>query len=188
MPKIFTAPNPLLRQISKPVIKLDKKALAVIRHLSAILGGGKPRGVGLSAIQIGKPLRIFCLYLPSSGNPDDEEKPILQRFIIHEILETSNALTLGPNQEKPLLEGCLSLPGVWGPVRRHEWVDVKYFTLNPKSYTLSERSERLSGFPARVFQHELDHLNGILFTDHSLKDNLPLYENQAENLVEISLR
>lgn len=196
MQKILTAPNPMLREISKPVTTIDKKNLAVIKQVAEILKQRKPRGVGLSAIQIGKPLRVFCTFLPPSGDPDDKQEPVLRTFINPEILKASKEKILGaktasPNQaltsqhQKPILEGCLCIPKVWGPVWRHTWTKVKYLTLNPIPYTLSERNERLSGFSARVFQHELDHLNGILFTDHSLKDKLPLYETKGDELVRI---
>lgn len=207
MAKIITTPNPILREVSKPIRKLDKKTLKIIRDVQETLTGGEnPKGVGLSAVQIGKPIRAFATYLPPSGNPDDEkQKPILKTFINPEIIETSKEKTLGeiitrkklsdgkpyPKIEnenaKPVLEGCLSIPGIWGPVHRHTWIKLKYFTLDAKRLTLTERSERYTDFPARVIQHELDHLNGILFTDHSLSDHLPLYESRNEELVKIDL-
>jgi peptide deformylase len=212
MSKIITVPNPMLREISKPIKSLDKKTLQLISDLESTLSQGEspksPKGIGLSGVQIAKPLRVFCTYLPPSGDPNDEkQKPIIKTFINPEIVKSSKKKTLGEKEIKgqklnvndkhnrPILEGCLSIPGIWGPVWRHQWVKLRYFTLkvNPEhsrkanTYTLSEHSERFSSFPARVIQHELDHLNGILFTDYSLKDNLPLYESRGEKLEEISL-
>jgi len=187
MKKILTVPNPILRQTSKTIQSIDRKTQRLIKDLGDTLQSRSPRGVGLSAVQIGKTLRVFAILLPPSGDPEDKEKPILQIIINPEIIEASPELTLGPNKEKPTLEGCLSIPGFWGPVYRHRWVTVKYSTLIPKPYALRKRSETLIDFPSRVFQHELDHLNGILFTDRSVKDNLPIYEAKGEKLEEVSL-
>lgn len=189
MAKIITTPNPILRQVSKPIPKLDKKTFKIIKDIQEMLQGDEnPRGIGFSAVQIGKPIRAFCTYIPPSGDPEDEkQKPLIKTYINPEIIEVSKEKSLGPNEEKPILEGCLSIPGIWGPVWRPKWVKLKYYTLDPKPYTLRECRERFPGFPARVVQHEIDHLNGILFTDHSIRDNLPIYESKNEELVEIKL-
>jgi peptide deformylase len=182
--KIITTPNPFLRQVSTPINKLDKKTLKIIREVQETLKAGEnPRGVGLSAVQIAKLIRIFCTYLPPSGDPDDKnQRPVIKTYINPEILETSKAKTLGLNKEKPILEGCLSIPGIWGPVWRHKWVKLKCQMENGKWQT-----KKFKDFPARVVQHEIDHLNGVLFTDHSLRDKLPLYESKDEELSEIKL-
>lgn len=182
--KIITTPNPILRQTSKPIASLDKKTLKTIQSLQKTLkNGDSPRGVGLSAVQIGKPIRALCTYISPSGNPlDKKQKPILKTYLNPEILKASKEKTLGPSKEKPILEGCLSLPGIWGPVWRHKWIKIKFQMENGKWKT-----ENLEGFPARVVQHEIDHLNGILFSDHSVKEKLPLYESKDEELVEIKL-
>jgi peptide deformylase len=196
MTKIITTPNPLLRQVSTPINKLDKKTLKIIHNVQETLKTEEsPRGVGLSAVQIAKPIRAFCTHIPPSGDPNDEkQKPVISTFINPQIIKVSKQKTLGPKKnDKPILEGCLSIPGIWGPVWRHKWIKLKYYTLDvypersrrAKSYTLRERSKRFSDFPARVIQHEIDHLNGILFTDHSLREKLPFYESKDEELVEI---
>jgi len=225
--KIITTPNPILRKISKPVVNLDKKNLAIVRDIQDTLSGSDhPRGVGLSGVQIGKTIRVFCVYLPKSGDPDDEKsQPILSTFINPEVVEVSKDKTLGPKKEKPILEGCLSIPGIWGPVWRHSWIRLRYTpflsknaggegdkfslaaTARPKAWQNDQRQNPMrakpsaakkisvakptekifSAFPARVIQHELDHLNGILFTDHSLRDKLPIYESRDNGLVEVEI-
>ena len=208
-------------------MNLDKKNLAIVKDIQDTLSGSDhPRGVGLSGVQIGKTIRVFCMYLPKSGDPDDEKsQPILSTFINPEIVEVSKDKSLGPKKEKPILEGCLSIPGIWGPVHRYEWVTLKWQNLTPSSQKRGARDKfaqpsrtrhsawptlhkvknfqdisldgkRISvasvthtfhAFPARVIQHELDHLNGILFTDHSLREKLPIYESRDERLVEIEI-
>ena len=107
MSKVITVPNPILREKSKLIKTLDKKSLKIIKDVENTLSQSEsPRGVGLSAIQIGKPLRVFCTFLPPSGNPDDDsQKPVLNTFINPEIIETSKQKTLGPDKKKPYLEG-----------------------------------------------------------------------------------
>lgn len=184
MAKIITVPDPILRKISELIEKIDKKTLKIIRDLESTLESSEsPKGVGLSGVQIGKPIRVFCTYLPPSGNPShQEEKPIIKTYINPEITKTSKEKTIGPDKKKPILEGCLSIPNIWGPVWRHKWVRLKWQTKEGRW-----QKAKFQHFESRVIQHELDHLNGILFTDFSLKDNLPLYEYQEEKLVEISL-
>lgn len=188
MSDILIVPNPILRKVSKPVEKLDKSALKIIKEVQATLTKDrKPRGVGLSAVQIGKPIRVFSTYIPKSGSFKNNEKLVLNTYINPKIVKSSKKLTLGKDKKKPFLEGCLSIPGIWGPVPRYQWIKLSYFTLDKKTLELIEHSNRFSDFPARLIQHELDHLNGILFTDYSLKHKLPLYEDQNGKLQEISL-
>lgn len=91
------------------------------------------------------------------------------------ILETSKEKTYGANPEDPFLEGCLSIPKVYGPVPRHTWVRVHFNEL--RDGTFHEVEQTYYGFPARVVQHENDHIDGILFTDYSKEFNLPLFKN-----------
>ncbi len=176
--KILTIPNPILRQPSLAVKLVDKKVLSFIKDLSATLERqDHPKGIGLSAVQTGKLWRIFLTYLPEKAGG----KPAVRAYINPEITTASKKLTLGPNPKKPILEGCLSVPKIYGPVYRHTWLKLKW--LDPTGQTLMAK---FSAFPARVIQHELDHLNGILFTDHSVKDNLPLYEDKDSELIRIS--
>lgn len=183
MAKIVTAPNEVLKTVSKPVEYIDKKVRKIIKEMETSLSEGKDfAGIGLSAVQIGKPLRILTTFLPPSGNPDDEtQKPQIQTFINPEITEFSKDQTIGPDKKKPILEGCLSVPGIWGPINRRKWIKVKWQT--PAG---EWKQEKFKNFPARVIQHEMDHLNGILFIDRSLKDKMPLYELNKEKLEEIS--
>lgn len=183
MAKIITVPNPILRKISQPVDISSKKSRRIIKEMETFLSAEKnPKGVGLSAIQIGKPLNVFCLYLPKSGNPQEKESYRLTSFINPQIIKVSKNKTLGPDKNKPLLEGCLSIPDIWGPVWRHHWITIKW---QDKTGTLNQTT--FSAFEARIIQHEYDHLRGILFTDYSLRDRLPLYEAEGEKLRQLSL-
>ena len=173
---ILQVPNPILRQKSKPVAHIDTKVIGFIQQLeSTLVNQDHPKGVGLSAIQVGKPWRIFCTYLP-------RPKPVIKIFINPQITAKSKVLTLGPDQNQPILEGCLSIPLIYGPVWRHQWIKLRWQMANGK-WTM----DKFSDFEARVIQHELDHLNGILFPDRSLRDHLPLYEDRSDQLTPINL-
>jgi peptide deformylase len=183
---IITVPHPTLRTQAQPVTQLDGKVLQFIRDLGKTLEATrKPQGVGLAAPQVDKRWRIFVTRLaPSTPNQNTtssktarEAAPVLRAFINPVLVAKSDQVSFGTNLEDPDLEGCLSIPGLYGAVPRAEWVELEYQEVVGDA--LETTRERFHQFPARVVQHELDHLDGILFTDHSLRYNLPVYR---ENL------
>ena len=174
MKKIITIPHPSLRKKSKPVTRVDKKLLSFVSELKETLYRKRnPKGVGLAAPQVNKLWRIFVTNI-------DE----IEVFINPKIVKESKEITLGPDEDDPVMEGCLSMPKLYGPVPRNTWVEVEYQFVDGDK--LSNKKERLEDFKARVFQHELDHLNGILFTDYSIEYNLPVYkESEKEKYEEV---
>lgn len=130
------------------VIVAMKKALAPEEH-----------GVAIAAPQIGESLRIFVIagkaFTRAEGRPDDDESiaPPDRVFINPEITRTSRATSL-------MSEGCLSVRGLYGSVRRHEKATVRALDEHGKAFTMHG-----SGLIAQIFQHEIDHLNGTLFID-----------------------
>ena len=180
--KILQSKDPLLRQNAKKVAKVDKKVLGVIKDLKDTLKVQKePEGVGLAAPQIGKSLRIFVAdykpSLPSNGKN-------FQRVVINpEILEISKSKTEdNKKSKKEILEGCLSLPYYYGPLKRAARIKVKY--LNEKG---EEVIETFESFDAQIILHEIDHLNGILFVDHILEEKKPLYKVEGDEWEEVEL-
>lgn len=164
MMAIIEIPHPTLRQKAEPISKVDKKLLTFIAELQSTLKATKkPKGAGLAAPQVNKLWRIFATQV---------KEPRI--FINPAIVKHSAEQTLGQDQKEPIMEGCLSIPRLYGPVFRWEWVTLEFDQI--KNGKLVRQKEKFVDFPARVVQHELDHLNGILFTDHSLKDNLPVYQ------------
>lgn len=173
--KILKSGNPLLRQISKPVAKIDEKILQVIRDLKDTLKIQKdPEGVALAAPQIGKNVRIFVI-----------DHRGLQRVVINpEILSKKNYKSdhQNPKSTTKLLEGCLSLPGYYSPLKRESYVKIKY--LNEQG---QEINEVFKNFQAQIVLHEIDHLNGILFLDRLLQQKKPLYKFEGERWEEVEL-
>src|SRR3989344_7534609 len=152
MTAILTVPHPTLRQVAKPVAKVDKKILSVIAALrQALLSAKDPAGVGLAAPQIGVPLCLFFI------RPNLKKPP--QLFINPEITHYSQKLQT-PETKKGVYEGCLSIPHHYSPLTRSLSVTVKYQIPNAQSQAepkLVNKTENFTGFPAHIIQHEMDH-------------------------------
>lgn len=174
--KILQSNDPLLRKISKPVAKVDKKVLGIVKDLKETLGVQKePEGVGLAAPQIGKLLRIFV------ANYKGFERVVINPEILS--IEKSKPHSAKASRgKKEILEGCLSLPYYYGPLKRAAKITVKY--LNEKGEEITETFE---GFNAQIIMHEIDHLEGILFVDHLIKEKKPLYKVEGDEWEEVEL-
>ncbi len=156
--KILTTPDPHLRRVAEPVTIWDKKMDQLVKEMIDILMKAKdPEGVGLAATQLGINKRFFILRL-------DPDKPEI--FINPKILSTSkkNLSDKYKNPKKRFLEGCLSLPNLWGFVDRPLEIVVEYQT--PSGIT---KKETFKNEESSYFLHEYDHLDGILFTDRILE-------------------
>jgi peptide deformylase len=157
--QVLNATDPKLRLKSKPVVKVDKKVLSLIKDLKDTLVVQKdPEGIGLAAPQIGKNLRVFVI------KPAKE----LLVFINPKI---QNSFKSKSKTDNKIMEGCLSLPHHYGPLKRAEKIKVKYLTEKG-----DEVSEEFKALEAQIIQHEIDHLNGVLFIDRLLEQKKPLYE------------
>lgn len=175
--KILTAPHELLRKAAEPIVAIDKKIIKLTTELGdTLVQKDDPPGVGLAGPQVGVSKRFFATYLPLKDAPELEEAnaPSVLRIIFNpKVTDVSEKLVFGPTKQEQRLEGCLSIPGIYGPVPRFSWVEYQFEEL--ENGELSTRQERFSDFPARVMQHEYDHLEGILFTDYSLQHDLPVF-------------
>lgn len=165
--KILTVPNPFLRQKAKEVAKIDKKLLSLVKDLKDSLKVQKnPRGVGLSAPQIGASKRVLVLKL------DQEITPFINPEIVSFSKET--LIDILP-KEKRFMEGCLSVPGLWGFVNRPYKVEVSFQNLAGK-----RKIKKFTEKQASFFQHEYDHLEGILFVDRVLNQKGKLYKLEKD--------
>lgn len=175
--KIVQSGDPILRKKSKPVVKIDKKVLKLVQDLKDTLAIQKePEGVGLAAPQIGKNLRVFAANYKG-----------FDRIVINpEIIKIESGIKdeeLGKKKsKKEILEGCLSLPYYYGPLKRAPKITVKY--LNEKGENITETFE---GFNAQIVLHEIDHLNGILFVDRLIEEKKPLYKVEGDEWEEVEL-
>lgn len=167
MLEIVKAPLPILSQKAKPVEKIDKPILNLIEEMKVALENSlDPVGVGLAASQVGKNLQIF-IAKPTSA-------PKFYIFINPKILKTSKKRVVKKTKVKKL-EGCLSLPNIWGEVARFDEIVLRF--LDEKG---NNHEKKISGFMATIVQHEIDHLNGILFTKRVLEQNGILYKSEKD--------
>ena len=180
MQPIVTAPNTVLTSPAQPVTSFDKKLKRILDDLRSTLKATKnPKGVGLAAPQIGVALKIFV-------TRPHEKDPI--RVFINPEIKTSSGATEGVPDRDNKLEGCLSIPRIWGKVSRAKSLTIAY-----DDETGTHHEETCTGFLATIIQHETDHTNGILFTQRVLEQKGKFYqstydEDGKETLEEIELK
>ena len=152
--KVITVPNDVLRRNTHKVTKFDKNLKTLIDDMVETMRDAP--GVGLAAPQIGILEQVVVIEF---GDEEDEEAPKKLYTIVNpEIIRASDEKIMG-------VEGCLSIPGIVGDVERSTDIVVKGQNRNGQKVKL-----KLNGWIARIFQHEIDHLTGVLFTD--LAENL----------------
>ncbi len=157
---IITPSNPILRRKARPVS--DPRAPEVQRLIDdMIVTMREAPGVGLAAPQVAEPLRLAVIEYAAEPDdlPEDAEPPEPKLYVIinPEITARSEEMVDGA-------EGCLSIPGYAGNVSRHQAVTVK--ALNRQGRPIKIKAD---GWLARIFQHEIDHLDGVLFIDRASK-------------------
>ena len=151
---IVTIPDKILRQKARPVTRFDADLQRLVDNMIETLH--EANGVGLAAPQIGQPIQLaVILTLPEEDDEGNEIEDTRELFVIinPEIFWRSKETTKG-------IEGCLSIPGYLGEVERHESVRVRGLDRHGRKLRL-----RLYDWTARIFQHEIDHLNGELYID-----------------------
>lgn len=152
---IVSVPEEVLRRKARPVTKFDDKLQALIDDMVETMRLAP--GVGLAAPQVAVSERVIVVeYYENEQEAEENEEEAPKRLytvVNPEITRKSPETELG-------VEGCLSIPGINGEVERHTAVTVKGLNRRGQPLTL-----KLKGWTARIFQHEIDHLNGILFTD-----------------------
>ena len=149
---IIEVPDPLLRQISTPVEKVDDDIRALIADMFETMYDAP--GIGLAAIQVGVPKRILVIDLQEPAEDGREPVKDPRVFINPEILDTSD-------QDVPYTEGCLSVPDQYAEVDRPDRIRARWLDETGESH-----EEEIEGLLATCLQHEMDHLEGILFIDH----------------------
>lgn len=161
--KIITVPDPLLRQKSEPIKWFDKRLKNLIKNLKdTMIAQDKPKGVGLSAPQIGKSSRVFIARIGEKIIP----------FVNPQItFRSKETIKEKMPEDKRLLEGCLSVPGYWGFVNRPYQVKIEYQDEKGKKQSLM-----LEDKEAVYVQHEHDHLEGILFVDRIIEQGGKIYQ------------
>ena len=168
--QILKTPDNLLRQRSEEVVSFDKSLDGLVSDLAeTLISQTDPVGLGLSAVQIGVLKRVFVARV----------KNRVKHFVNPKILRFSK-------KEITFLEGCFSVPDFYGHVIRPAEIDLEAQDKHGK-----KTKARYTGLPARIIQHEIDHLDGILFTDHVHSQNGKIFKIEKdkkgkEQLVEVA--
>lgn len=144
--EVIHYPHPTLRHVSKPLKRVDRELRDMIGEMFALMY--KHEGVGLAANQVDLPYRLFV------ANPTGDPKQKDQEFVfINPVIRSGKGQVEGN-------EGCLSIPGINAEVTRKEKVQIEAYNLAGEMFT-----GELDGLFARIVQHEVDHLDGVLFID-----------------------
>jgi len=148
--EILTVPNPILKQVSKPVDSVTDEIRILMDDMLETMYAAP--GIGLAAVQIGEPLNVIVMDLAR-----EDEKPQPRYFVNPEILELDEEFV-------PYDEGCLSVPDVFDTIDRPKRAKITYLDYDGERVT-----EWAEGLYAVCIQHEMDHLKGIVFLDHLSK-------------------
>lgn len=152
---IITLGDPRLRLKSKPIKRFDTRLAKFAADMVETMRAAN--GVGLAAPQVGVNQRLIVIEMPTEGFEDDPQAGKLFVVVNPEIVRLRG-------EKAPGDEGCLSIPGYIGEVERYPQATIKGFDVRGKPIRI-----KTYDFLARVFQHEIDHLDGVLFIDH-IKD------------------
>ena len=147
---IITEPNKLLRQVSKPVSKVGKEEQKLMKDMLETMYAAN--GIGLAAIQVGIPKRIIVMDICKEEN---KKEP---RYFVNPIIKNKDPL------KATYEEGCLSVPNQFADIDRPSKCEVEYLDYNGQKQLL-----KAEGLLATCIQHEMDHLEGILFIDYLSK-------------------
>ena len=172
--KIVTLPEPVLRRKAKAVTKFDKDLQVLIEDMVETMR--EAPGVGLAAPQIGLSERLIVVeyyeHEEEENQENEEEAPKKVWAVLNpEIVKASEEKVMG-------IEGCLSIPNLVGEVERHAEIQIKGLNRHGKPMKLKAK-----GWLARIFQHEIDHLNGVLFPDRATRVWQPPQDVEPEQEV-----
>ncbi len=168
MSAIVHVPNKILNTSTREVKHFDKKLeMLVARMKKILLEAKKPKGVGLSANQIGESYSVFI----TKPTTQSEIRVFINPIIIKSIPDSSKN-----TKDNNRLEGCLSIPNVWGYVERAKEVILQY-----QDILGQQHEEKISGFLATIIQHETDHLAGILFSQRVVEQKGKFYQIINDN-------
>ncbi len=161
---IVTLPNPVLRRKAHKVTEFDKDLQELIDDMIETMR--EAPGVGLAAPQVGESVRLIVV---EYGEEKDEVEQPKKLFVVinPEIVQASEEKVMG-------VEACLSLPGLAGEVERNQQIVVKGMNRFGKPARI-----KVNSWFARIFQHEIDHLDGVLFTDRAAK----VWQNKDKEVI-----
>lgn len=155
-------PRPILRQKAQPIASIDQQVIDVARRMIDLMH--EARGVGLAAPQVGLPWRLFVANPTAQPGPDDQ-------------VYINPTLSAASREADRMEEGCLSLPDVRGQIMRPISISITATNLAGQSFTQTDHD-----LLARIWQHEFDHLEGVLIIDKMSPQDLRLNKRAIESL------
>lgn len=161
--QIIKYPHPTLRYKSKPLRRIDAELRSMVAQMFDLMYENK--GIGLAANQVDLPYRLIVVNVTGDPAAKDEERVFVNPVVMRH---------KGSAEDR---EGCLSLPNMYAPVVRPQKIVLSAYNLQGQ-----EQTWELDGLPARVVQHECDHLDGILFIDRLSPANLLAIKKDLEAL------
>jgi peptide deformylase len=162
---ILKYPHPLLKKVAHPVDSLDTAIHTLVQDLLDTMGAG-PGSVGVAAPQIGVGLRVCVVDVSNSRHGKDNNHGLLCMINPEIISRSGNAV---------MREGCMSVPDYTGDVERSTEITVRFLD----SQSGQEREVAASGFEAVAIQHEMDHLDGLLFLDRVMSVSTGLFRRKS---------
>ena len=171
MLRIIQAPNQVLSKASTPIDpqKIDSNLQAFLKQMEKALDDAEdPKGVGLAEPQVNSSISLFV----TKPSPSSKLQVFINPIITSETkLPHPNIKKVSKKSKEKKLEGCLSLKDIWGEVKRSDKVEVSYLDEKGVSH-----NRKFQGLMSVIVQHEIDHLNGILFPKRVLEQKGKLYK------------
>lgn len=175
MLKIVKVPNIVLTTVARPVRSINTTIKKLVKDMDkTLVAQTDPEGVGLAAPQIGQSLALFIM----KPAPDAKTIVVINPQIIETVPSKKKKNTSDEgDEEEQQLEGCLSIPRFWSPIERPEKVLLSYQDIQGNT-----QETWFTGFEAIIVQHEMDHLQGVLFTQRALEQQSRLFEEKDGKL------
>lgn len=178
MRQIVMYPDEVLRK-KMPEVKLVSDVASKVNELKAVLEASK-NGAGLAASQLGFEARFFGLKTEKKVNV------LINPKILAVYGQKTYPIIVGEGEkDEDFLEGCLSFPDLYGTVKRYLKIEVSWQEISGDKFI--NKKKTMNGFEAIVFQHELDHIDGVLFIDHIKEDQGKLYKFIGDKKIEWSI-
>jgi peptide deformylase len=162
--QIIKYPHPTLRHKSKPLKRVDRELKQIVAEMFELMYSND--GIGLAANQVDLPYRLFVMNVKGDPSEEGEAKVFL------------NPVVTRKSGSAEAQEGCLSFPDIWAPVRRPEKIIVSAYGIDGEEF-----SYEMDGLYARAVQHEIDHLDGVLFIDRLSQANQLAVREDLDALV-----
>lgn len=173
---LVKVPNKVLTTPTKPVKKIDAKIQKLLIDMEeTLVSQTDPEGVGLAATQVGYSISLFIIKPSKKAKTRAFINPIIKEVI-------ANTQKTVEKKDKSSLEGCLSIDRIWSPIRRPQKVLLSF-----QDAQGNNQEEWFEGFDAVIVQHEVDHLQGILFTQRAIEQNKRIFKEIDGELEEVEL-